>query len=55
MPGDREIINTNAPDDVIDGIYNDIKNDDLIHGLEIKNAILDILIRRGYILTVCFL
>lgn len=46
--GDREIINTNAPDDVIEGIYNDIKNDDLIHGLEIKNAILDILIRRGY-------
>lgn len=46
--GDREIINTNAPDEVIDGIYNDIKKDDLLHGLEIKDAILDILIRRGY-------
>lgn len=50
-----EVINTNAPDSVIEGIYNDIKTDDLIQGLEIKNAILDILIRRGYILTVCFL
>lgn len=43
-----EVVNTNAPDNVIENIYNDIKKDNLIHGKEIKDTILDILISRGY-------